>query len=130
MIMFTNVVFAKIRLDVIINGALSKNLTIPSGVPQGSHIDPIFCLVINDIISAFKNKDCQLYDNDLHHWEKVYAGTPRCLDRVWWWCGKFLMSWSFGQSLLMILLEIFDTYNGFDIAVNKSMSFNKAVIWH
>lgn len=50
---------------VKVNGSKSEMFTIPSGVPQGSHLGPlIFVLFINDLCLWIKNEKV-LYADDL-----------------------------------------------------------------
>jgi hypothetical protein len=51
---------------VNIDGRLSKEITVTSGVPQGSHIGPLlFLMFINDLTDVFKNSQFLLYADDL-----------------------------------------------------------------
>lgn len=51
---------------VVIDGYCSRPFLTPSGVPQGSHIGPIFFnLFINDISLCFKHSNIYLYADDL-----------------------------------------------------------------
>lgn len=64
---------------VVINGYSSKSFISSSGVPQGSHLGPLFFnIFINDICSCFCNSKCLLYADDL----KLYRTVRTELDAI------------------------------------------------
>jgi hypothetical protein len=49
-----------------VNGCISKNISVPSGVPQGGHISPLlFILYMNDVGLVFKFTNFSMYADDL-----------------------------------------------------------------
>ncbi|RVE50535.1 hypothetical protein evm_004864 [Chilo suppressalis] len=51
---------------VVLNGFISSSFLIASGVPQGSHLGPLFFnAFINDVASCFLNSKIHLYADDL-----------------------------------------------------------------
>lgn len=65
---------------VALKGYTSKFLTVPSGVPQGSHLGPLlFTLYINDIGSSFSNSSHLLYADDTKIF-KIIKSPQDCLD--------------------------------------------------
>ena len=62
---------------VLFNDTLSYDFDTTSGVPQGSHLGPIFfILYINDLPLIFKNSECKIYAEDV----KIYKSINRILD--------------------------------------------------
>lgn len=54
------------KSKIVLNGYESQVYMASSGVPQGSHLGPLFfILFINDVISCFHHSNCYLYADDL-----------------------------------------------------------------
>ena len=57
---------------VVFSDALSYDFEITSGVPQGSHMGPIFfILYINDLPSVIVNSECKIYADDVKIFKSV-----------------------------------------------------------
>ena len=57
---------------VKINNFISKNIEVPSGVPQGSHCGPIlFLLFVDDITRCIKSSECLLFADDIKIFKSV-----------------------------------------------------------
>lgn len=68
------------KQKVLINGVESKSIEVHSGVPQGSHLGPIFFdTFINDIPSLFLSSESLLYADDLKIM-KIIANSQDCND--------------------------------------------------
>lgn len=60
-------------------GSLSRPINVRSGVPQGSHLGPLFFLLfVNDIVKVLKYSRCLLFADDI----KIYAKIRDYLDAV------------------------------------------------
>ena len=77
---------------VKIDGLCSRAFSVTSGVPHGSHLDPLlFCLFINDLCDEFVDCFYLLYADDLKLSRKICT-TEDCdvlqanLDRLQAWC--------------------------------------------
>lgn len=57
---------------VLVNGFRSKFFSVPSGVPQGSHLGPLlFIVYINDIVKCFRFCEILLYADDLKFFKEI-----------------------------------------------------------
>lgn len=80
------------RSKVVVNGYESKVYITSSGVPQGSHLGPLFFnLFINDVTSCFHYSQCYLYADDLKIVKHIVDNTDvkllqEDLDRFVIWC--------------------------------------------
>lgn len=68
------------RIQVVkINNFLSNEITVPSGVPQGSHIGPLlFNVFINDIAPCIRSSELLLFADDLKMY-KVISDPNDCI---------------------------------------------------
>uniref|UniRef100_A0A8R1HTK3 Reverse transcriptase domain-containing protein n=1 Tax=Caenorhabditis japonica TaxID=281687 RepID=A0A8R1HTK3_CAEJA len=77
---------------VIINGVMSEEKSVLSGVPQGSVLGPLlFLLFVNDIGDNF-NSDYLLYADDLKIFSTDKSSIQRDLDSLSTWCENWQMS--------------------------------------
>lgn len=78
---------------VRIKNFLSKEIKVPSGVPQGSHLGPLlFNIYVNDIASCFVSANFLMFADDLKLYMRVVDDSDRMnlqadLDRLSIWCG-------------------------------------------
>jgi Reverse transcriptase (RNA-dependent DNA polymerase) len=83
------------RQSIALNGAMSKEVNVTSGVPQGSVLGPLlFVLFVNDIPDVIQNSECLMYADDL----KIYLPISKkedCdllqddLDALIEWCQRW-----------------------------------------
>ena len=77
---------------VNINGFISDEVAVTSGVPQGSALGPtLFLLYINDLSSTFANSDtiCKLFADDVKLYNKSPSQLRYSLDRIVEWSEKW-----------------------------------------
>ena len=80
-----------------LGGIVSRTLKATSGVPQGSHFEPLlFSLFINDLCDELVESEFLLYADDLKLYRKMTslhdaAALQRDLDRVNNWCQRNAM---------------------------------------
>lgn len=90
---------------VKIGGCKSELFPVLSGVPQGSHLGPLFfILFINDVVDVFKNANCLLYADDLKLFYRVDSiidaiNLQHDLDAFSSWCQKNLLEINISKCL-------------------------------
>jgi hypothetical protein len=82
---------------------LSETIFCHSGVPQGSHLDPLlFIFDINDVLDIFENVRVLAYADDLKCYIRV-SSTDDCrlfqqdLDRLQGWCREKIYDLNAGK---------------------------------
>lgn len=129
-------------------GVLSHEFSVPSGVPQGSHIGPIlFVLFINDVVRCLKGSRCLLYADDLKFFATVDSECNPLqpdLDRLANWCNINLLKLnpkkckhiSFYKTMNPVLhtyflenerLETVDTIKDLGVVFQKDLSFSRHI---
>lgn len=133
------------RQRVTVNGSVSREVTVSSGVPQGSHIGPIlFLLFINDVVSCFKNSHCLLYADDLKFFNIVepnYNALQSDLDQFVSWCSSNYLELNISKCKVISFyrrsnpvensyiinnttLESVSTFNDLGVIFDRELSFS------
>jgi hypothetical protein len=82
------------KMRVILNGCFSREFTATSGVPQGSHLGPLFFIIyLNDIADIFKSSKFIAYADDLKIWkvvndEKDSVALQEDINRLYLYCNQ------------------------------------------
>ena len=82
------------RQMVKLDSVLSNEITVHSGVPQGSHLGPIlFLIFVNDLGSVFDSSSCLLFADDLKIYRRIDSMNDCLLlqgdiDRLTSWCSQ------------------------------------------
>lgn len=132
------------RQRVTVCGSMSSEVSVFSGVPQGSHIGPVlFLLFINDVLSCFKVSRCLLYADDLKFYSTVDSGLSPLqsdLDRLVNWCDSNYLKLNVNKcktvsfyktanpittaySINNVHLESVSSFNDLGVTFNKDLSF-------
>jgi hypothetical protein len=80
------------KSKIVLNGYESRVYVASSGVPQGSHLGPLFFIIfINDVISCFHHSRCYLYADDLKIVKRISSDVDvnllqEDLNRFAAWC--------------------------------------------
>lgn len=129
--------------------AISRDILVSSGVPQGSHLGPVlFTLFINDLPSVINNSMVLMYADDVklsltfNHLEDQYL-LQRDIDNFSLWCNKNLMNlnikkckhMSFYRSTKFnttyyvdeILLDAVDTFLDLGILLDSRLNFRSHI---
>lgn len=97
------------RIQLVrIQGFQSKEIKVPSGVPQGSHLGPLlFNIYVNDIASCFVSARFLMFADDLKLYMKFkhidnYLNMQADLDRLSHWCEMNGMELNVQKCRLMV----------------------------
>lgn len=138
------------RQCVRIGNVESREITVTSGVPQGSHLGPIlFLLFINSAASVFSTSKCLLYADDLKLFCPVNSledclALQRDLDNLVGWCNlnalnininkcrvmrfyKCKSPYRYPYSIGNSVLESVHSFNDLGVIFSSDLSFNRHI---
>lgn len=88
---------------VKIAGHSSRQFSVTSGIPQGSHLGPLlFLLFFDDISTVIKSSECSMYADDLKIYKRIRTvldctALQRDLEAVAMWCERNCLYLNIGK---------------------------------
>ena len=115
--------FLKLRSQrVNINGFISDEVAVTSGVPQGSVLGPtLFLLYINDLPSTFANSDtiCKLFADDVKLYNKSPSQLQYSLNRIVEWSKKWQLQLAPDKCQILSLIGCRRSFNPCEYWINS-----------
>jgi ribonuclease P/MRP protein subunit RPP40 len=135
--------------NVLVEGALSESVPVPSGVPQGSVLGPLlFIIFINDLASNISSNirlfadDCCIYRTIKSNNDQI--ALQKDLNAIEAWCTKWGMELNLKKCVSMTVsrrlhkidrnytiggvdLDKVDSYKYLGVVLNSKLSFNEQV---
>ena len=135
---------------VTFNGSFSKRISIPSGVPQGSHLGPVlFILYINDLPNAIFNSEVIMYADDVKIFRSykdplTQVELQNDLNSLFLWCSANFLDLNIKKCKHMVFsrspvipsrytlggvpLELVETILDLGILLDRKLTFNNHII--
>lgn len=105
-----------------INGCISEEVAVTSGVPQGSVLGPtLFLLYINDLPEIFKSSDtiCKLFADDVKLYNTSSLQLQRSLDKIVEWSEKWQLQLAPDKCQILSLIGYNKNFNPCEFWINN-----------